>query len=75
MAMQMLTPEEFESELIRRGCQKRHNDPKIGQIWQTADGRIFQVPAPEHLGGRYPDAILDDIIRTHGLPNAPTKHG
>lgn len=50
MAMRLLTPEEFDSELIRRGCRKQREHPIVGHVWTAPDGRIFLVPAPAHLG-------------------------
>ena len=71
MAMRLFSPEEFESELLRRGCEKRENH-SLGTVWRHPDGvRHFLVPHPEE-SGRYPDWMLDDLIRRLDLPQAPT---
>ena len=66
MAMRIYAPEEFASELLRRGCDKVRDNDDGSQLWRRTDGRHFLVPAPE--GGGYPDWMLDDLIRQHDLP-------
>ena len=60
MAMRLYTQEEFERELVRRGCEKVADEPGGGgSYWRRpGDGRVFQVPVPEEPGGRYPDWML-----------------
>ena len=73
-AMRLFTVEEFESELIRRGCRKTEGVFRWGAMWQAPDKRFFMVPPPDEGTGRYPDWMLDDLIRKHRLPPAPTNH-
>ncbi len=37
---------------------------EVGTLWQAPDGRAFMVPAPT-VDGRYPDWMLDYLIREH----------
>lgn len=72
MAMRAYSKGEFEDELIRRGCEKV-SDEEFGSLWRRGDGRVFTVSYPEEEGDRYPDFMLDDLIRTHDLPSAPKR--
>ncbi len=72
MAMRQFTREQLFDELQRRGCSHFQNDPNLGSFWKAPDGRYFQVPLPDGPNGTYPDYILDDLIKCHGLPSAPT---
>jgi hypothetical protein len=69
--MRLYTAEEFEDELFRRGCTKTEETHDFGHIWQGPDGRYFLVPHPEEPHGRYPDWMLDDLIRRVRLPSTP----
>jgi hypothetical protein len=71
MAMRIYKPEEFASELLRRGCSMVRDNEDGSQLWRRGDGRHFLIPAPE--SGSYPDWMLDDIIRQHDLPLIPIK--
>ena len=69
MAMRLYTQDEFENELICRGCEKITDETDgTGNYWRTEHGEVFQVPHPEEPGGKYPDWMLDHIILTHRLP-------
>jgi hypothetical protein len=70
MAMRRFSREEFWLELERRGCHRVSEADDLGSYWLGPDGRHFQVPAPD-ADGRYPDWMLDDLIRQHGLPRVP----
>jgi hypothetical protein len=70
MAMRRFSREEFRLELERRGCHRVSEEDDLGSFWLGPDGRHFQVPAPD-ADGRYPDWMLDDLIRQHGLPRVP----
>lgn len=78
MSMRIFSQQEFDAELMRRGC-KEHTDLEDanGFWWEGPNGKFFQVPHPEEEGNPsngYPDYILDDLIQIHGLPPAPKKH-
>jgi len=74
MAMRLFSAGDFEDELTRRGCRKVGGHP-FGTEWQAPGGRSFLVPIPEEVekdaGPAFPDWMLDDLIRAHGLPAAP----
>lgn len=71
MAMRIYSRDEFWQELERRDCKRMTDeDDLLGTFWLAPDGRHFQVPP----GSTYPDFMLDDLIRQHGLPQAPKLH-
>jgi hypothetical protein len=72
MAMRRFSREEFWLELERRGCHRVSDEDDLGSFWLGPDGRHFQVPAAD-ADGRYPDWMLDDLIRQHGLPRVPRR--
>jgi hypothetical protein len=69
MAMRRFSREEFWRELERRGCHRVTEEDDLGSFWLAPDGRHFQGPPPD-ADDRYPDWMLDDLIRQHGLPQA-----
>ena len=72
MAVQLLTPEEFEAVLKSRGCRRTDTRTNTGRFWQTSDGRVaFLVPFPDPALNRYPDWMLHDILEKLGLPIDP----
>ena len=73
MAMRLLSPNDFYHELERRGCRTTDGKFPFGRFWQGPDGRYFLVPPPEE-DGRYPDWMLDDLIRRHNLPPPKRDH-
>ena len=74
MAMRLYTSDEFDTELIRRGCQKTDDNYGSGRLWVSSAGLYFIVPNPEEAEGRYPDWLLDDLINTLSLPDAPVSN-
>ena len=70
MAMRLYMSDQFDAELIRRGCKKTDDSYGSGRLWVSETGLYFIVPNPEETGGRYPDWMLDDLIKTHDLPDA-----
>lgn len=76
MAARLYTSEEFEAELSGRRCNKIGTTTNGTAIWQDEKGRPFSVSPPEELENgepRYPDWMLDDIIRSVGLPIAKRR--
>jgi len=79
MAMRMLTAEEFAAELNGRRCKKLKDLESGYSIWEDEQGEPFTVPPPEEWRDnekRYPDWMLDDLIREVGLPadRGPATH-
>ena len=72
MAMRRFRREEFWRELENRGCHRVSEEADLGSFWLAPDGRYFQVPPPDP-DDYYPDFLLDDLIRQHGLPRTPTR--
>ena len=70
MVMQRFTVEEFNDELLRRGCMYVASHD-FGHEWQTSGGLSFLVPHPEEADDRYPDWMLDDLIARLNLPPTP----
>ena len=66
--MRLYSREDFWHELERRGCWRvSEEDGLTGTYWLGPDGRHFQIPA----GDVFPEFMLDDVIRQHGLPASP----
>ena len=79
MSVKLLTPEEFEGELLRRGCEKLDNlTDEYGTYWlRPMDGTVFQAPHPEEeRDGKphYAEYILHRLIATHDLPAPPKSN-
>ena len=71
MSVNLLTPEEFEGELLRRECEKLDSvTDEYGTYWhRPTDGAVFQVPHPEEESDgepRYPEYILHRLIASGG---------
>ena len=70
--MRLLSRENLYEELRRRGCVNTGDAlDGLGTLWRNAEGKTFTVPEPEERGERYPDWILDDLIKQFRLPTAP----
>ena len=67
MAMRRFTREKFWRELERRACHRVTEEDDLGSFWLAPDGRYFQVPPPD-ADDRYPDWMLDDLIRRTDYP-------
>jgi hypothetical protein len=74
MAMRRFRRQEFWRELEIRGCHRVSEEADLGSFWLAPDGRHFQVPPPD-ADDCYPDFMLDDLIRQHGLPRTPRRRG
>ena len=77
MAMRIFNPDEFDDELVKRGCERLDDESdETGEYWRRQDGKVFRVPFPEERyngDSGYPDYILDDLIETHDLPAKPIQ--
>lgn len=62
MAMRRFGRAEFWRALERRGYHRVTEEDDLGSFWLAPDGRHFQVPSPD-ADDRYPDWMLDDLIR------------
>lgn len=78
-ALRLYTVDEFDRELIKRGCRKnqrnRHN--RLLALGGR-ERRAFSLPPAEETGAgdyRYPDWLLGDLIKNVGLPkDGPRIH-
>lgn len=72
--MRRYKPEDFEAELLRRGCTKIEGESDVNGTYWRYKGKAFQVPNPDRSNPgdpRYDDFILDDLLQMHGLPAQP----
>jgi hypothetical protein len=73
MAMRRFSRTDFWLELEKRGCKRVTEEDDFGSFWLGPNGRHFQVPKPD-ADDSYPDWMLDDLIRQHGLPPPSRQH-
>ena len=68
MAMRILTREEFQFELRKRGLMPTKVKTDTGRLWRTDRGQIISVP--EHAE-TYPDTVLDALLEQIGKLYSP----
>ena len=71
MAAGLITEDELIKRLLEEGCEDTGESSKIDRFWKAENGQSFIVPNSENANGRYPERVINDILkRVKGVRNA-----